>query len=125
MAGEALDTRLVDALGYRDEVYAAVRKEAGPDAYLLYLGRYQRARTLAERVRKLPGTDEDGVGLIYATGPIRRGRTARGPVGGGSMGSDTVSGALRGAGGRPPGQGDRAAREQPGRIVRGLGHDLA
>ena len=97
VAGEALDTRLVDALGYRDEVYAAVRREAGQDAYLLYLGRYQRARTLAERARKLPGTDGDGVGLIYATGPIRRGRTARGPVGGGSMGSDTVSGALRGA----------------------------
>ena len=27
VAGEALDTRLVDALGYRDEVYAAVRRE--------------------------------------------------------------------------------------------------
>ena len=97
VAGEALDTHLVDALGYRDEVYAAVHEAAGPDAYLLYLGRYQRARTLAERARKLPGTDGVGVGLIYATGPIRRGRTARSPAGGGSMGSDTVSGALRGA----------------------------
>jgi protease-4 len=97
VAGEALDTRLVDALGYRDEVYAAVREAAGPDAYLLYLGRYQRARTLAERARKLPGTDGDAVALIYASGPIRRGRTARSPLGGSSMGSDTMSGALRGA----------------------------
>ncbi|MDX6338393.1 MAG: protease, partial [Streptosporangiaceae bacterium] len=98
VAGEALDARLVDALGYRDEVYAAVREEAGPDAYLLYLGRYQRARTLAERARKLPGTGtEDAVALIYASGPIRRGRTTRSPMGGSSMGSDTVSGALRGA----------------------------
>src|SRR5882757_3096397 len=98
VAGEALDARLVDALGYRDEVYAAVREAAGPDAYLLYLGRYQRARSLAERARKLPGTaTEDAVALIYASGPIRRGRTARSPLGGASMGSDTVSGALRGA----------------------------
>jgi protease-4 len=97
VAGEALDTGLVDALGYRDEVYAAVREAAGPDAYLLYLGRYQRARTLGERARKLPAPPEDAVALIYATGPIRRGRTARSPLGGSSMGSDTMSGALRSA----------------------------
>jgi protease IV len=97
VASEALETGLVDALGYRDEVYAAVRDVAGPDAYLLYLGRYQRARTLSERARKLPAPAEDGVALIYATGPIRRGRTARSPLGGSSMGSDTMSGALRSA----------------------------
>ena len=97
VAGEALDTGLVDALGYRDEVYAAVREAAGPDAYLLYLGRYQRARTLGERARKLPAPAEDSVALIYASGPIRRGRTARSPLGGSSMGSDTMSGALRSA----------------------------
>src|SRR5580698_5023561 len=90
VAGEALDSGLVDALGYRDEVYAAVREAAGPDAYLLYLGRYQRARTL-------PAPAEDSVALIYATGPSRRGRTARSPLGGSSMGSDTMSGALRSA----------------------------
>ena len=33
LAAEALEAGLVDALGYRDEVYAEVRKEAGPDAY--------------------------------------------------------------------------------------------
>ena len=97
VAAEALDSRLVDALGYRDQVYAAVREDAGPDAYLLYLGRYQRARTLAERARKLPGTSEDAVALIYASGPIRRGRTTRSPLGGSSMGSDTVSAAVRSA----------------------------
>jgi protease-4 len=97
VAGEALDTGLVDALGYRDEVYTAVREAAGPDAYLLYLGRYQRARTLGERARKLPTPAEDGVALIYATGPIRRGRSAHSPLGGSSMGSDTMSGALRSA----------------------------
>jgi protease-4 len=97
LADEALDARLVDVLGYRDEVYAEVRKEVGPDAYLLYLGRYQRSRALAQRARKLPSPGEDMVALIYATGPIRRGRSGRGPLASGSMGSDTMTAALRAA----------------------------
>jgi protease-4 len=97
MASEALDARLVDALGYRDEVYAAVRNEAGPDAQLLFLGRYHRARVFAERTRTLPKPGADTVALIYASGPIRRGRSARGPLLRGPMGSDTLSAALRGA----------------------------
>ena len=97
MASEALDARLVDALGYRDEVYAAVRSEACPDAQLLFLSRYQRARVLAERTRTLPRPGADAVALIYASGPIRRGRSARGPLLRGPMGSDTLSAALRSA----------------------------
>ena len=97
MASEALDARLVDALGYRDEAYAAVRKEAGPDAQLLFLSRYHRARVLAERTRTLPKPGADAVALIYASGPIRRGRSARGPLLRGPMGSDTLSAALRSA----------------------------
>jgi protease-4 len=96
-AAEALDARLVDALGYRDEVYDQVRQLAGPDTHLLYLGRYQRARALAERARKLPEPGGDVVALIYASGPIRPGRTSRGPLSGGAMGSDTVTAALRAA----------------------------
>ncbi|HEY2305528.1 MAG TPA: signal peptide peptidase SppA [Streptosporangiaceae bacterium] len=95
VAEEALELRLVDALGYRDEVYDDVRKSAGPDAHLLYLARYQRSRALAERARKLPDRGADMVALIYAAGPIRRGRSGRGPMSGGAMGSDTVSAALR------------------------------
>src|SRR5215472_4044787 len=97
LAKDALSARLVDALGYRDEVYDDVRKQAGADAYLLYLGRYQRARSLAERARKLPSPGEDIVALVYATGPIRRGRSGRGPLASGAMGSDTMTAALRGA----------------------------
>jgi protease-4 len=37
------------------------------------------------------------VALIYATGPIRRGRSGRGPLSAGSMGSDTIAAALRSA----------------------------
>jgi protease IV len=97
LAADALAEGLVDALGYRDEVYAAVRKEAGADAVLQYVGRYQRAHMLAQRARRLPNPRERFVAVIYATGPIRQGRSSRGPVGGGAMGSDTVAAALRSA----------------------------
>jgi len=97
VAQEALELRLVDALGYRDEVYDEVRKSAGAGAHLLYLGRYHRSRALAERARKLPDPTQEVIALIHASGPIRRGRSGRGPLSGGAMGSDTVSAALRAA----------------------------
>lgn len=95
LASEALTEHLVDALGYRDEVYADARKTAGPGACLLYLGRYQRTRALARRARTLPSPGEHGLALIYATGAIRRGRSGRGPFTGGAMGSDTITAAIR------------------------------
>jgi protease IV len=101
LAARAQAEGLVDQLGYRDEVYAEARKLAGADAAVQYLGRYQRAKVLAERARRtvstLPGAPEPGIALIYATGPIRRGRSGRGPVSGHSMGSDTIAAAIRGA----------------------------
>src|SRR6266702_1185535 len=97
LAEDALAEGLVDALCYRDEVYADVRKEAGADAILQYVARYQRAHTLAQRARKLPNPRERFVAVIYASGPIRQGRSSRSPVGGSAMGSDTVASALRAA----------------------------
>ncbi len=97
LAADALAEGLVDTLGYRDEVYADVRKEAGADAILQYVSRYQRAHALAQRARRLPHPRDRFVAVIYASGPIRQGRSSRGPVGGGAMGSDTVSAALRSA----------------------------
>jgi protease IV len=101
LAARAESEGLVDHLGYRDEVYAHARKHAGPDAVLMYLGRYQRGKVLAERardaVRKVPGAPPPGVAVIYATGPIRRGRSGRGPLSGNAMGSDTIGGAIRAA----------------------------
>jgi protease-4 len=101
LASQALDLGLVVSLGYRDEVYASVRQLAGADAdaVLQYLGRYQRSRALAERARQLPapGSGPAAVALIYATGPIRRGRSGRGPLSGGAMGSDTIAAAIRSA----------------------------
>jgi protease IV len=103
LATQAQENGLVDHLGYRDEVYAAARKAAGPDAILQYVGRYQRHKMMIERVRKAAATfpagprQEPAVALIYATGPIRRGRSGRGPLGGSSMGSDTIAAAIRNA----------------------------
>ncbi len=97
LAAQAREARLVDELGYRDEVYARVRKQAGEAAILQHPGRYQRSRALAERARRLPNPRQRHVALIYAAGPIRRGRSGRGPLSGGAMGSDTISAALRAA----------------------------
>ena len=97
LAADALAEGLVDTLGYRDEVYADVRKAAGAGAILQYVSRYQRAHALAQRARRLPNPRDRFVAVIYASGPIRQGRSSRSPVGGGAMGSDTVSAALRSA----------------------------
>jgi protease-4 len=97
LAADALTEGLVDALGYRDEVYADVRKEAGQDATLQYVARYQRGHVLAQRARRLPSRRQDFVAVVYASGPIRQGRSTRSPVGGTAMGSDTVAAALRSA----------------------------
>src|SRR5215469_2986058 len=105
LAQQALDAGLVDGLLYRDEVYDQVRREAGPDATLLYLHRYQRQRSLSDLPRRLgsgvqgiaPGQHERFVATVYAHGAIRHGRSGRGGPGGGGMGSDTVAAALRAA----------------------------
>jgi protease-4 len=98
LAAHALEEGLVDGLAYRDEVYDQLHKEAGPDATLLYLQRYQRSRALSDLSRRLSKTPHQRfVAVIYAHGPIKHGRSGRGPLGGGSMGSDTIAVALRAA----------------------------
>lgn len=97
LADQAVAAGLIDALGYRDEVYAAVRKQLGNDPTLLYLGRYQRSKDLANRARQLTSPRQDGVALVQATGAIRRGRNGRSPLTGTAMGSDSVTAALRAA----------------------------
>jgi protease-4 len=107
LAAQALADGLVDGLLYRDEVYEQVRREAGPDATLLYLQRYQRTQSLGDLPRRLgssaagivPGQQERFVATVYAHGAIRSGRSGRGGPGGSGMGSDTVAAALRAAAG--------------------------
>ncbi|MCY9782360.1 signal peptide peptidase SppA [Nocardiopsis sp. EMB25] len=102
MPKEALDTGLVDALAYRDEVYedllGQVREEhPGKDEpELLYVARYHRKHTPVPRptVGEGPGY----IALISANGAITLGRSRRSPLGGGTiMGSDTVTAAFRAA----------------------------
>ncbi|NUP61982.1 MAG: signal peptide peptidase SppA [Nonomuraea sp.] len=93
-AAEAQESGLVDGLAYRDEVYDEVKRAAGGEANLLFVSRYARSAA----VRKLPHPMADGVALVHGAGQIRTGRSGRSPLGGGgAMGSDTISAALRAA----------------------------
>lgn len=90
-ADAALDKKLVDKLGYRDEAVARIKERAGPNAKLLWLSRYHlRAGT--------PYDDNDGpvVAVVTAVGQIHRGRSNEDPISGqSSVGSDTTAAALR------------------------------
>jgi protease-4 len=94
-AAEALEAKLVDRLGYRDEVYAAVRRHAGADAQLRFVTRYAKA-TPAERARRVVQRPRPSVALVYGVGAVRLGRTGRGAFGL-AMGSNTVAAAFRAA----------------------------
>jgi protease-4 len=88
---EAKDAKLVDALSYRDEVYAKVRERAGKGAQLMYLGKY------LDRAGR-PHESGTTVALIYGVGSVGRGESGYSLMfGGGSMGSDTVTDAFRAA----------------------------
>jgi protease-4 len=85
---EAVEARLVDRLGYRDEAEAAARERAGAGAGLLGAADYLDAagRPHAEGTR---------VALVVGSGGIVRGEEAPNPLGGsGSMAADTVAEAL-------------------------------
>jgi protease IV len=86
---EAVDAKLVDGLAYRDEVYEKAKAKAGKDAKLLFLGQY------LERVGK-PHDEGKTVALVYGVGGVQRGKDDYDPLGGSfTMGSDSVSAALR------------------------------
>jgi protease-4 len=90
-ASEARDAGLVDALGYRDEVYAAMRSRVGTDARLLFADRWRPPRR-----PHLPARRKGHVALVEARGAIVSGRTRRTPMGR-QVGSDSVGAALRAA----------------------------
>jgi protease-4 len=91
LAPEALEAKLVDGLAYRDEVVAKVKQRAGETAELLYLAKY----------RERAGSPHDGdksIALVYGVGGVTRGDSSVDPLlGGQTMGSATVAGALRAA----------------------------
>ena len=93
-ADRAREAGLVDHVGYRDEVYAALDRG---DADLIYLSRYARTaapRKIAGRLRK-----RDAVAVVTVAGAIQQGRSRRSPLSPDvGAGSDTVAAALRAAG---------------------------
>lgn len=98
LAPEALEEGLVDRLGYRDEVYAAIKQRAGGTALLRFLTRYNRAHGLTKRIPQAM-REHDVVALVQGHGPIRLGRSGRSPLPGQSsaIGSDTLAAAFRSA----------------------------
>src|SRR5262245_15510392 len=99
-AAEALDAGLVDHVGYGDEVDAAARDrttdQGTAEPALRYVSRYAKAGP-AELARRLKERGRPVVALIHGTGPIKVGRSGRGPLSGPSMGADTVAAAFRSA----------------------------
>jgi protease-4 len=91
---EALSAKLVDGLGYRDEVYAKAKQKAGTGAQFLYLGKY------LERAGR-PHDSGPTIALIFGAGGVQRGASRFDPFSGSSMGSDTVAGAFRAAADSP------------------------
>jgi protease-4 len=95
-ATEAVDAHLVDRLGYRDEVYAAVR-EGLPPVQLRYVERY-RKRPSSGPAHRVAARGRPAVAVVQASGPIHLGRSHGGsPLRGRSIGSDTLGAALRAA----------------------------
>ena len=90
-ADEALAARLVDRLGYRDEVLASFRERVGDEAELLFADRWKPRRRL-----RLPARRRGHLALVEVRGGIGSGRSRPGPMAG-QTGSDTVASQLRAA----------------------------
>jgi protease-4 len=101
-AEDARQAGLVDKLGYRDEVYAALRDRFGrPDGAeqrisLQYAHRYARTRG-GNRLEMLLNRRKPAVGVIGVHGAITYGPSQVGPAGT-TAGSDTICAHLREAG---------------------------
>ena len=96
---DAVDSGLVDRLGYRDQVLDEMRRRVGGEIELRYVSRYRRPRTqeLRRIADKATGSGEPAVAIVHAHGAVRLGRSGRFPLSGAAFGSDTISAALRAA----------------------------
>jgi protease-4 len=92
----ALEAGLIDRIGYRDEVYAEVRRRVGGQPALRFADRWSPRRSLPERaLAAVPHRRPPVVALIEGHGGIVTGRSRRTPFQGQVMGSDTVAAAFR------------------------------
>jgi protease IV len=84
----AIESKLVDALGYRDELEEHLKEENGGRLPLVKVGRYLKSGRYYDRGAK--------VALIYGLGGVSRGESDSNPVtGSASMGSDTIAAAIK------------------------------
>ena len=98
LAPAALEARLVDRVGYRDQVYAELRRRAGGDVQLLFADKWTKPeRPVTKVIRQVKTKKAPGLALIDGYGGIVTGRSRRTPTMGRVMGSDTISAAFRAA----------------------------
>jgi protease IV len=94
----ALDAGLVDRRGYRDEVYADLRRRVGDEASLLFVQHWAGSRPAPTRVAEtVRARRAPVVGVVEVTGGIVVGRSRRSALQGPMVGSDTVGAQLRAA----------------------------
>ena len=87
---KALEAKLVDALGYRDEMEKSLKEENGGEFPLVKVGKYLKAGRFY--------TSGPKVALIYGLGGVSRGENDSNPVTGEvSMGSATTAAAIKAA----------------------------
>lgn len=100
-AGDARERGLVDRLGYRDEVYAGLRRRLGRDGALTlrYVHRWS-PRGARQARRRVVERRKPVVAVVGVEGSIQLGRSGGSPLGDAWAGSDTVCAALRAAGER-------------------------
>src|SRR4051794_26219278 len=68
---DALAARLIDRVGYRDEVYTSARRAAGGDVQLLFADRWSPKTSRVQRVvRQVRDRDTPGVALVEGSGAI-------------------------------------------------------
>jgi len=97
-AQEALDARLIDRVGYRDQVYADVRRRVGGDVRLLFADKWSKhEQPLARITREVKAKKAASIAVVEGHGGIVTGRSRRTPTMGQVMGSDTISAAFRAA----------------------------
>ncbi|MEM7020993.1 MAG: S49 family peptidase [Pseudomonadota bacterium] len=86
LAAEALPLGLVDRLSYWQELHEEMRDLAGSDGAMVHLMDYAATRETP--------SDAPVVALVHGIGQIQRGDSGQSPVGGWTMGGDTVAQAL-------------------------------
>jgi protease-4 len=94
----AIEGGLIDRSGYRDEVYADVRRRVGGDVKLLFASRWSPKVAAPARVAKLvTSRNQPVVALVEGHGVIVMGTNRRSLMNGPQVGSDTVAAAFRAA----------------------------